>query len=151
MSTKQDQSTHDDMAFPLPCWSSKHGHGTQGSLLPHLTPVASTPGSTGPQVTVAGGLGPARQDAVPVIASAAVHQPPDGAQATGGGTLWATDAVRSLQTLALPAPPQMAPTTSLSARQTPAPTSQTIPAPKGLPSYLPCHSVTFLSPAKFEP
>lgn len=72
----------------------------------YLTPVARAPGSTGPQVTMAGRLGPARRDTVFIIASAAAHQPPDGAQATGGGTLWATDAVRNLQTL--PAPPQMA-------------------------------------------
>lgn len=59
-----------------------------GLLLTNLAPVAHVPGSTGPQVAAASGLGPTSRGAVLVPARAAVHQPPDGTQAAGGGALW---------------------------------------------------------------
>lgn len=44
-------------------------------------------------MAMAGRLGTAGKGAVLIIAGAAAHYPPDGAQATGGGTLWATGTV----------------------------------------------------------
>lgn len=90
---RRDHGADGGMALTVPCPSPNHGHETQGSLLPHLTPVAHAPGSTGPQMTMASWLGPAGKGAVLITARAAAHQPPDGAQTTSGGTLWARDAV----------------------------------------------------------
>lgn len=90
---KGSQRDEDRQAPTLPCWSLTHSRETQGSLLTHLTPITGAPGGTGPQVTMAGRLGTARREAVLIAARAAVHQPPGGAQATSGGTLWATEDV----------------------------------------------------------
>lgn len=90
---KSSQTDEDRQAPTLPCWSLTHGHETQGSLLTHLTPITRAPGSTRPQVTMAGRLGTIRRKAILIAARAAAHQPPGGAQTTSGGTLWATEDV----------------------------------------------------------
>lgn len=93
MRTGWDQSTDDDgVTFTALLLGFKPQPWDPG-LPPYLTPVARTPGSTGPQMTMAGWLGTARKGAVFIVARAAAHYPPDGAQATGGGTLWATGTV----------------------------------------------------------
>lgn len=53
----------------------------------NLTPVARVPGSTRPQVAVAGRLGPALGGTVVLPARTAAHRPPHGTQAAGGGAL----------------------------------------------------------------
>lgn len=91
----------------------KHRPGPQGSAralrlpatsLTYLTPVARVPGSTGPQVAAAGGLGSASGGAVLLPARAAAHESPDSPQAAGGGTLGAGDPV-AMRVGGSPCPP----------------------------------------------